>query len=88
MDDSFEIRWDKKAVEFLRKLNRSVSRRIVKKVDEMRCDPNRYLEPLREVSVYKLRVGDYRVIVDVDRKQKIIFVLLIGHRRKIYKRLR
>jgi len=84
---TFEIRWDKKAVEFLRKLDRSISKRIVQKVDEIRSDPKRYLEPLKEVGGYKLRVGDHRVIIDVNWNTKTIFVLLIGHRKKIYKRV-
>ena len=84
---TFEIRWDKKAVEFLRKLDRSISKRIVRNVDGIRSDPKRYLEPLKEVGGYKLRVGDHRVIIDVNWNTKTIFVLLIGHRKKIYKRV-
>ena len=83
----FEIRWDERVVEFLRKLDRPISRRIVQKVDGIKSDPKRYLEPLREAKGYKLRVGDYRVIIDVDWDAKIIFVLLVGHRKKIYKRI-
>ncbi|MCZ7372487.1 MAG: type II toxin-antitoxin system RelE/ParE family toxin [Candidatus Methanoperedens sp.] len=33
---------------------------------------------------YKLRVGDYRVIMDIDNKNLIILVLKAGHRRNIY----
>jgi len=84
---TFEIRWDKKALEFLRKLDRSTSKRIVQKVDGMKSDPRRYLEPLKEIGGYKLRVGDYRVIIDVHWDTKTIFVLLVGHRKKIYKRV-
>jgi len=53
----------------------------------MGSDPKRYLESLKEVGGYKLRVGDYRVILDVDWNTKTIFVLLVGHRKKIYKRV-
>jgi len=35
--------------------------------------------------LYKLRVGSYRVIYNVDRTAKVITVHLIGHRREIYK---
>jgi mRNA interferase RelE/StbE len=84
---TFEIRWDGKALESLRKLDKSVSKRIVQKVDELKLGPKRYLEALKETHGYKLRVGDYRVIVDVDWGARIIFVLLVGHRKKIYKRV-
>jgi len=36
-------------------------------------------------SGYRLRVGDYRVILDIDEGNLIILVIKIGHRKKIYK---
>jgi mRNA-degrading endonuclease RelE of RelBE toxin-antitoxin system len=34
---------------------------------------------------FKLRVGDIRVIYSLDRKNKLLYIELIGHRSKIYK---
>jgi mRNA interferase RelE/StbE len=34
---------------------------------------------------FKLRVGDYRVIYEIDRNNSILVILLIGHRSEIYK---
>ncbi|HEY9701196.1 MAG TPA: type II toxin-antitoxin system RelE/ParE family toxin [Allocoleopsis sp.] len=33
---------------------------------------------------YKLRIGDYRVIYELDTEEKIIYIIRIGHRRNIY----
>jgi mRNA interferase RelE/StbE len=33
---------------------------------------------------YKLRVGDYRVIAEINKNEIKILVLLIGHRKNIY----
>ena len=85
---TFEIRWDKKVRDFLRKQDKSVSHRIVKKMDEIRNEPMQYLEPLFSIKAYKLRVGDYRVIIDVNWKNKILFILLIDHRKRIYKTIK
>ena len=35
--------------------------------------------------LFRLRVGDYRVIYSIDSSSKRINILLIGHRRDIYK---
>lgn len=35
--------------------------------------------------LYKLKVGGYRVIYEIDHQRKIITVHKIGHRRDIYK---
>jgi mRNA interferase RelE/StbE len=33
---------------------------------------------------YRFRVGDYRVIFDMERDKLVILVLQIGHRKNIY----
>ena len=43
---TYEVRWDKKVQDFLRKLDRGIAARIVRKVDEAAHDPLRYIEPL------------------------------------------
>ena len=81
---SYEINWDEKAREFLRKLHPPDARRIIKKVNAIADEPLHYLEALVEVKSYKLRAGDYRILIDVDENEKNLFVVLIGHRRDIY----
>ncbi|OAG27783.1 hypothetical protein TH606_05215 [Thermodesulfatator autotrophicus] len=36
-------------------------------------------------SFYKFRVGDYRIIYEIDRENFLIIVHLVGHRRDIYR---
>lgn len=36
--------------------------------------------------LYKLRVGDYRVVYNILHNEKVIVVHLIGHRGEIYQR--
>jgi len=35
--------------------------------------------------MYRLRVGDYRVVYGIDRENRRIIVYAIGHRREVYK---
>jgi mRNA interferase RelE/StbE len=35
--------------------------------------------------LYRLRVGDYRIIYEVDRDTVIITIIKIGHRREVYR---
>jgi mRNA interferase RelE/StbE len=44
------------------------------------------LKRLKPSGAYRIRVGDYRVIYDIDDYSQIIEVLDIGHRRDIYRR--
>jgi mRNA interferase RelE/StbE len=36
--------------------------------------------------VYRLRVGDYRVLYEIHDDQVIVLVLAIGHRREVYRK--
>jgi mRNA interferase RelE/StbE len=35
--------------------------------------------------IYRIRIGNYRVIYEIDGKQIIIIILKIGHRREVYR---
>ncbi len=36
--------------------------------------------------LYRIRVGDYRIVYQVQDTEQIVLVLSIGHRREIYRR--
>jgi mRNA interferase RelE/StbE len=44
------------------------------------------LEPLSGFPYYKLRAGDYRVIITWDRETNLLRVEAVGHRRNVYDR--
>ncbi len=73
------------AAEKFRKLERSVRDRIARKLRDVAEDPRRFLTRLASMEAYKLRVGDYRVIVDVDWENDIVHVLTLGHRSTVYR---
>lgn len=81
---NYDITWDTKAQDFLRKIHKPDAKRIIKKVNSITDDPRHYLEMLVDIMCYKLRVGDYRVLIDLDENKKLISVVLIGYRKDIY----
>lgn len=38
-----------------------------------------------EENVYRIRVGDYRIVYQIKDEQLIVLVVAIGHRREIYR---
>ncbi|MBI5701416.1 type II toxin-antitoxin system RelE/ParE family toxin [Candidatus Saganbacteria bacterium] len=38
-----------------------------------------------DVAQFRIRIGDYRVLYDVEQKSKTIIILRIGHRKDIYR---
>ena len=77
----YELIFEKRALNSLKKLERDIKERIWNKLQDCKIDPFRYLEPLIEIRGFKLRVGDYRIIIDIDSKVKVLHVLKIGHRK-------
>ncbi len=79
--------WDPKARDFLRKLPKHIAQRIFRKVDtEVQYNVERFLERLVDRSDYKIRVGDYRLFADYDKKEDVLTVRAIRHRSVAYKR--
>lgn len=69
------------------KLDRSVQKRIIEKLEFFisTVSPLIFAEHLtnHEIGSYRFRIGDYRVIFDLE--EDILVVLDLGHRREIYK---
>ncbi len=82
----YTISWSPNSTKFLRKLPKELSKRIVLKVNSIKKNPFIYLEHYEGDNFYKLRVGDYRLLVDIDLSKKILKIQVIGHRNKIYKK--
>lgn len=82
---TFDIIWSKKAFRQLRKLDRPIAKQIFQAVSKLAGEPQRYLRRIVKSNFYRMRVGDYRVIVDIDGNMMHILVVKIGHRKKIYK---
>jgi len=82
----YSIQIEKNAEEFLKKLQKKDAKIILNKIYSIRDNPFRYLKRLQGEKLWRLRVADYRVIVDVIISMNKIIVLRIGHRKNIYKK--
>lgn len=81
----YTIKFTESSDKELKKLERDTQERIVKVLERIRIRPEDFVEKLVGETGFKLRVGDYRVILDIDNKELIVLVIKIGHRKNIYK---
>ncbi len=70
---------------FIDKLEHSVAQRIRTKLRLLRDEPFRFLEHHEGADVFKLRIGDYRALIDMDSTKRIVYVRHLDHRKRIYK---
>ena len=69
------------------KLDKKMQERIIKVLERIRIRPEAHVKKLVGDPGYRLRVGEYRVIIDIIKEKLIILVIKIGHRKNIYKNL-
>lgn len=70
----------------LQKLDKIPQKHIISVLERIRIRPERFLKKLVGDPGYRLRIGDYRVIMDIDKGNLLILVIKIGHRKSIYKK--
>lgn len=83
---TYEIRWTDTSIKQLGKLAKDVSKRIIEKVESIAKDPFMHVKRLKGFDLYRLRAGDYRVVMSIEEGKMIVFVLEVGHRSAIYRK--
>lgn len=86
---AYELQFKPSAARQFKKLDREMQKRIARRLDALVTEP---LPPdakklQAELDLYRIRVGDYRLIYQLRNKQLLILVVAVGHRRDIYRKL-
>lgn len=89
---AWRIEFDRRAEKELLKLDAAVAARILKFLHERVArldDPRAIGEALKGSkfgSLWKYRVGDYRIVTSIEDAIVTVLVLRIGNRREVYRR--
>ena len=85
---NYNLVYTRRAEKDLKKLDSSIKSRIGNALLKLQDNPLLYSDKLSDpaLGTYKFRIGDYRVIFDIEGND--VVVLGVGHRREIYKRFR
>jgi len=81
----FDIEFSITAQKQLYRLEKQVQERIISTLERIRIRPYSHVKKLVGGPYFRLRIGDYRAILDIRGDKLIIFVIEVGHRRNIYK---
>jgi mRNA interferase RelE/StbE len=82
---TYEIRIPRRVERTLDKLDADVNARIRRKLRDLEHDPFRFCTRLVGSDCYRLRVGSYRVILDIDQNELVILVIEVVPRSKAYR---
>lgn len=70
----------------LDKLPEEIQKRIVSTLRRCKIRPYPHVKKLVGSKYFRLRVGDYRIILEIIDNILIIHVIELGHRKNIYKK--
>jgi mRNA interferase RelE/StbE len=73
----------------VRSLPKSIIVRVMKQIEELATDPlpRKAIKLEGGEDLYRMRVGDYRIIYGIDRAAKQVTIHYVRHRRDVYRRL-
>lgn len=82
----YAVEITRRAQKDIKKLDRQVQRRVLDAIDTLRREPRpRGVKPLKESPFYRVRVGDYRIIYNVEEDRLLVLVIRVRHRREAYR---
>jgi len=67
------------------KLPKDMQIRLLNVLERIKINPFHFIKRKEGTDDFILRVGDYRAILEINLGKCIIYVVKIGHRKKIYK---
>lgn len=86
---AWTIEYSERALKSLKKMDRQSARRILDFLEQRIAtmdDPRASGKPLKgDLGVFwRYRVGDYRVLCEIQDGRLVILAALIGHRKEVY----
>jgi len=84
----YRIVFTKQAARSLQKMPRDVANLVREKLHQIALDPfasHNAVTKLQNREGYHLRVGDWRVIYDVQKEEVVILVLKVASRGEVYR---
>ena len=85
--DYYKIVFKSKALKDLKKLEATFIKNIINNINSLKENPlPRGVKKLQSYhSLYRIRVGDYRVIYEIDKAEKIITIQYVRNRKDAYR---
>ncbi|MDI6774895.1 MAG: type II toxin-antitoxin system RelE/ParE family toxin [Verrucomicrobiota bacterium] len=81
------VRMDSRARKTLDRLPGDMYGRVIRKLDALEENPRPFgVEKLAgPEDLYRVRVGDWRIVYAIRDRELVVIVIRIGHRREVYR---
>jgi mRNA interferase RelE/StbE len=87
MRAAYDVQFAPSAARSFRKLDAAVQRRLVRAIDALAINPrpDAVVKLADEDDLYRVRIGEYRVVYKIHDRRLIVLAVAVGHRRDIYR---
>lgn len=75
---SYELSYSDKILKQLDKLDVITEKRILNALEKIRIRPHHFIKKIVGTKFFRLRVGDYRIILNIENNKLIIYSFLEG----------
>jgi mRNA interferase RelE/StbE len=84
---TYQVNFTSSATRQLRKIPHVIQQHIWQKLEALAEEPRPFgiVKIVGESATYRVRVGDYRIVYEIQDDVLCILVIKVGHRREIYK---
>lgn len=85
----YRIELTKSAVKELERLPSKTHDKVIEHIVQLEQNPRLFgAEKLTGIDAYKLRVGNYRIVYEIDDAKEVIRIVIVDDRKQVYQRLR
>ena len=85
----YVIKFDKRFIKLLEKIPVQFRTKIKEAIEELKSNPRPqgFIKLKGQNNLNRIRIGDYRVVYEIHDNILIILLIIIGHRKDVYKDL-
>jgi mRNA interferase RelE/StbE len=86
---SYRLEFTKPAAKQFKALPPPVQQRLQPTIEALATDPRPagMVKLSGEADLYRIRVGEYRIVDTIQDDQLLVLVVVVAHRREVYRRL-
>ena len=82
---NYRVKISRTAEKHMRHIDEATRRRIRTRINALRGDPYNGASKLASMPGFRQRVGDYRIVYEIDTREQLVHVTGIFHRREAYR---
>ena len=86
----YQVKFTKSARKEFQRLPKRIQARVVEALSFLAGNPYSELLQIKKLrgvdELYRIRIGDYRLVYTIEAEELIVILVKIGHRREVYRR--